>query len=69
LADFLREELAETLAMHPVRSDPDVIRRCIETLDDGQVLEKHDRLAEPAGRRDISGVDRVVRELIAEASQ
>lgn len=68
-ADFVRGELAETLAMHPVQSDPDVIRRWIEGLDDGEVLERHDRLAEPASRRDLSGVDRVVRALIAEASQ
>lgn len=68
-ADFIRDELAETLAMHPVKSDPEVIRKWIETLDDIEVLERHDRLAEPASRRDLSGVDRVVRKLIAEASQ
>lgn len=55
--------------MHSVKSAPEVIRKWIETLDDIEVLERHVRLAEPASRRGLSGVDRVVRKLIAEAPQ
>lgn len=37
--------------------------------DDEQVLERHDRLAALASRQDVRGVEKVVRELIAEASR
>jgi len=68
-ADVIRGALADILAMHPVPSDAGVVTAWIAGLDDEQVLERHDRLAVPASRQDVQGVDAVVRELIAEASR
>lgn len=68
-AGVVRQGLAETLALHRDRLGSDVIQTWLDTLDDDQVLEKQDRLSEPAQLRDLRGVDAVARELLAEALQ
>ena len=59
-----RQGLTETLARHPLRVDPQVIRAWLDRLDDDAVMLAAARLQ--AGG-DLEKLDRVAREMLAEA--
>lgn len=59
-----RQGLAETLARHPLRVDPRAIRALVDGLDDDAVMTAVARLQTDG---DLLALDRVAREMLAEA--
>jgi hypothetical protein len=66
-ATTVREALVETLGLDPSRPDVSMLTSWVAGFDDTEVLERQNRLGRPAARRDLAAVQRVVRELLAEA--
>lgn len=67
-ATMVREALIETLALDPRKPEVSMLTAWVAGLDDTEVLERQDPLGRPAACRDLDAVQRVVRELLAEAS-
>lgn len=67
-AHHVRDNLPETLATVPGAPAIEAIQRWVASLDDNEVLAKQDRLTVPVQRRDVRGVDRAARELLAEVA-
>lgn len=67
-AHHVRDNLPETLTTVPGAPTLEAIQRWVASLNDNEVLAKQDRLTVPVQRRDVRGVDRAARELLAEVA-
>lgn len=65
-AGTVRIGLVETVALHPSRPDVRRLQAWLETLDDDEVLDRHDRVI--TARFDAGALDVVLRQLLADAA-